>query len=276
MSLITLNNTALAEMTGHDSIPEIFVTIAKMSVMLGASTDDIASQMGVDVESVREVELTQKYRDIRLVLSVEHSKEKVDRDMSYDTLESKALAKLVKQVDYEKDTDVLLRIASMANRAERRVAKNNDIIPQTGNPKVPLRLSERIVRKINSDGSAEETRERSVSVLNGQAKNPSFERVENLFSQGSAVGVEHSQSEHPDYADSRADPRTESGTTSTQLEGLAKIMTRPAGSATPGNPSNLPPPSHTNSDLNPRQKLAMLAEKALRNAGIGDTQEQES
>lgn len=263
MSLVTITNKTLEKLTGHESIPEIFVTIAKMSVMLGSETADIARQLGVGVESIREVELTQIYKDIRLILSVKHAEEKIDRDISYDSLETMALERLVKQVPFEKDTDVLLRIATMANRATRRTAPSNDIVPQSGAAKVPLRLSERIVRKINGDGSAEETRERSVSVLDGGAKNPSFERVEGFF----AGAIQESQdvsldtpsdvqsSQHESTVDLTAVPRPDS---------RRNVPTGGSVSASGGSVSATHlAPAHGNLQMSPREKLAMLAKKAL-------------
>lgn len=271
MSLVTITNKSLEKLTGHESIPEIYVTIAKMSVMLGSESPDIARQLGVDVEAIQEVEAQQIYKDIRLVLSVKFAEERLDRDISYDSLETMALERLVKLAPHERDVDVLLRIATMANRATRRTTAPAEITPQTGNPKVPLRLSERIVRRINQDGSAEETRERSVSVLDGGAKNPSFEKVEGLFQ-----GIERedlspdtvTKGDNPQLSDDsspaspfdRLPPRE-----ATREDGL-----RAGASAFSG------PPKHAQNTMSPREKLALLAEKALNSHGIAPQPEGES
>lgn len=272
MSLVTITNKSLEKLTGHESIPEIYVTIAKMSVMLGSESPDIARQLGVDVEAIQEVEAQQIYKDIRLVLSVKFAEERLDRDISYDSLETMALERLVKLAPHERDVDVLLRIATMANRATRRTTAPAEITPQTGNPKVPLRLSERIVRRINQDGSAEETRERSVSVLDGGAKNPSFEKVEGLFQ-----GIERDDTPLREQSDIGSDLQ--------QQPESSQSAAPPAASASPFD--RLPqrdtsaspfsgPPKHAQNTMSPREKLALLAEKALNSHGIAPQPEGES
>lgn len=272
MSLVTITNKSLEKLTGHESIPEIYVTIAKMSVMLGSESPDIARQLGVDVEAIQEVEAQQVYKDIRLVLSVKFAEERLDRDISYDSLETMALERLVKTVPYEKDTDVLLRIATMANRATRRTTAPAEITPQTGNPKVPLRLSERIVRRINQDGSAEETRERSVSVLDGGAKNPSFEKVEGLFQ-----GIEREDTPLREQSDIGSDPQQqlESSPASPFDRLPPREPTREDGLRAGVSPFS-GPPKHAQNTMSPREKLALLAKKALNSHGIAPQPEGES
>lgn len=277
MSLVTITNKSLEKLTGHESIPEIYVTIAKMSVMLGSESPDIARQLGVDVEAIQEVEAQQVYKDIRLVLSVKFAEERLDRDISYDSLETMALERLVKTVPYEKDTDVLLRIATMANRATRRTTAPAEITPQTGNPKVPLRLSERIVRRINQDGSAEETRERSVSVLDGGAKNPSFEKVEGLFQ-----GIER-EDLSPDTVTKGDNPQQAHDSSPV---GAPASPASPFDRLPPREPTRedglkmmasvMGPPKHAQNTMSPREKLALLAEKALNSHGIAPQPQGES
>lgn len=207
MTMMDMTNVKLARLTNHavTDIPEIFVHIAKYEILTKSGPETIADILGVTAKDVNEVQASPIYRDIRLVLATENARSEIERDVSYDALEELALGKLVKVAQFESDVDTLIRIATMANRAERR-AKPKEAQPldaRSATTRIPLKLSERIVRKINQDGSAIEERERTLSVTDGSAINPTFEQVEKMLipqpvaPEGSVVDNEHQHESHP-------------------------------------------------------------------------------
>lgn len=173
---------SLATILGRE-VEEIHLTIAKSSV-LGLDPETIANTLGVAKEEINELMETQDYKDIRLLVGAEQAKERVERDFSWDGLESAALTKLGRRVQLESDTDTLLRIAAVSNRANRRAAppKESVLDPAQAGARVPLTLTKRFTERLNSSGQTiERTETHQISVLNGSAVNPSFKEVNNLL-----------------------------------------------------------------------------------------------
>jgi hypothetical protein len=193
MTMMDMTNIKLARITNHavTDIPEIFVHIAKYEILTRSGPETIADILGVSVENVTEVQTSPVYRDIRLVLATENARSEIDRDISYDSLEELALGKLVKVAQFESDVDTLIRIATMANRAERRAKPKTEQVldARSATTRVPLKLSERIVRRINADGGAVEERTR-VMITNGSAANPTFEDVEKMLIPQAPAGMD--------------------------------------------------------------------------------------
>lgn len=164
-------------------VEEIHLTIAKSSV-LGLDPETIANTLGVAKEEVEGLMELQDYKDIRLLVGAEQVKERVERDFGWDGIESAALKKLGRRVELESDTDTLLRIAAVSNRAARRTAppKESPLDPSQAGARVPLTLTKRFTEKLNGSGQAiERSVTHQISVLDGSAVNPSFGEVQQLL-----------------------------------------------------------------------------------------------
>lgn len=164
-------------------VEEIHLTVAKSSV-LGLDPETIANTLGVAKEEIEELMEHQDYKDIRLLVGAEQAKERVERDYGWDGLENNALKKLGRRADLETDTDTLLRIAAVANRAHRRASppKESLLDPALAGVRVPLTLTKRFTEKLNGTGQVVERSEtQQISVLNGSAVNPSFVEVNKLL-----------------------------------------------------------------------------------------------
>lgn len=169
-------------------VEEIHLTVAKSSV-LGLDPDTIANTLGVAKADIDELMETSEYRDVRLLVGAEQAKERIERDYGWDGLESTALKKLGRRAELENDTDTLLRIAAVANRATRRTAppKESLLDPSQAGARVPLTLTRRFTEKLNSSGQVIERSEsqsvtsQQISVLNGSAVNPTFKEVNSLL-----------------------------------------------------------------------------------------------
>lgn len=164
-------------------VEEIHLTVAKSSV-LGLDPETIASTLGVTKDEISELMETQDYKDIRLLVGAEQAKERVERDFGWDGIESSALKKLGRRVELETDTDTLLRIAAVSNRATRRTAppKESLLDPSQAGARVPLTLTKRFTERLNDTGRViERTETQQISVLNGSAVNPTFKEVQGLL-----------------------------------------------------------------------------------------------
>ncbi|MGL5935888.1 MAG: hypothetical protein ACRCZI_09740 [Cetobacterium sp.] len=169
-------------------VEEIHLTIAKSSV-LGLDAEVIANTLGVTRNEIEELMESADYKDVRLLVGAEQAKERVERDYGWDGIEGSALKKLGRRVELENDTDTLLRIAAVANRATRRTAppKESPLDPSQAGARVPLTLTKRFTEKLNGAGQVIERSEtQQISVLNGSALNPTFKEVNSLL-QGEPV-----------------------------------------------------------------------------------------
>lgn len=177
-----LTTESLATILGRE-VEEIVLTVAKSNV-LGLDADTIAATLGVERAEIDELMQTPDYKDVRLLVGADEMKERVNRDSGWDGIEGTALEKLARRVKMENDTDTLLKIAAVANRATRRTAppKEHTLDPSQAGMRVPLTLTKRYTEKLNGDGKLiERTETQQISVLNGSAINPSFKEVSQML-----------------------------------------------------------------------------------------------
>lgn len=164
-------------------VEEINLTVAKSNA-LGLDSETIANSIGVSRDDIEELMQGQDYKDVRLLVGAQMLQERVDRDTGWDGIESLAVGKLQRRTELENDTDTLLRIAAVANRATRRTAppkESGPLDPSQAGARVPLTLTRRYTEKLGSDGSIERSETQQISVLNGSAINPKFEDVRSLL-----------------------------------------------------------------------------------------------
>ena len=173
---------SLAAILGRE-VQEIHLTVAK-SCVLGMAPEMIASTIGITKADIDELMQDQEYKDVRLLVGAEQAKERVERDYGWDGIEGIAVKKLQKRAALENDTDTLLRIAAVANKAIRRAApaKDSPLDPSRAAALVPLTLTQRFTEKLNGSGQAIERQvTQQISVLDGSAVNPTFQEVSNLL-----------------------------------------------------------------------------------------------
>lgn len=182
MNMMVMTADSLSKQV-NAPVPEIYVTIAKNSIV-GLDSASIAELLGCERTEVDQVLDDQVYKDIRLLMAAEYARGKIDADFSWDSLEQQALKNLSKRMHLEQDPDFNLRVAVMANKAQRRMTDSGPKVldPSQGGARVPLNLTSRIVKRLNAktgDASIEVTR--SVSVTDGTAVNPTFEDIDHMF-----------------------------------------------------------------------------------------------
>lgn len=181
---------SVRQMIGRD-VEEINLTVAKSNA-LGLDSETIAHSIGVPKEEIEELMESQDYKDVRLLVGASMLQDRVERDTGWDGIESSAVEKLSRRVKLENDTDTLLRIAAVANRATRRTAPHKEagpLDPSQAGHRVPLTLTRRYTEQLGADGTVTRTETQQISVLNGSAVNPKFEDVKNLLSGLPATGA---------------------------------------------------------------------------------------
>lgn len=177
-----LTTESLASILGRQ-VEEIHLTVAKSNV-LGLDPETIAHTLGVERAEIEELMQTPDYKDVRLLVGAEFAKDRIDRDSGWDGIENTALQKLARRTHLENDTDTLLKIAAVANRATRRTAppKEHTLDPSQAGQRVPLTLTKRYTEKLGAQGQVVERQEtHQISVLNGSAINPTFKEVSQML-----------------------------------------------------------------------------------------------
>lgn len=183
MSLMDITAESLTRSLSRE-VPEVYVIVAKHSV-LGMDEDSIREVIGCDKEELSEVLNNPLYREIRLIVGAQQAESVVDLTTGWDKLEQKSLTNLLKRVEYVKDEETLLRIAAIANKAQRRhqAGKDQGVLDATQGRSARINLTTRLVQQFTHSNGVHETRgvEKTLSITDGSAVNPSFDEVDSLL-----------------------------------------------------------------------------------------------
>lgn len=181
MSLLNITADTLSRDTGKP-VPPIYVVIAKHSV-LGVSDDSICEILNCSDADLAEVKADPIYQEIRQVIAATQADFVSNQTTGWDALEELALGKLAERLPFERDAEFLLRVAAVANKAQRRTAPiGRPLDPSRANGKTVITLTQRLVERINSAGQKSTLQERQLSISDGSMENPSFEEVDDLLS----------------------------------------------------------------------------------------------
>lgn len=181
MNLYEVNVKVLQRELGVEEIPELFVVMAKHQVM-GLEQQQIADTLSCELGDVLECEQDTLYKRVKAFIGAIHSEQTANQTTGWDALESIAVEKLVQRVQNERDTDTLLRIATMANRASRKHEKPTNVLDPAARAGVrTITLTQRLVSKISSRGERTQEEIREVSIGDGSMANPSFAEIDSLL-----------------------------------------------------------------------------------------------
>lgn len=182
-----LTTESLKTILGRE-VQEVTLTVAKSHVF-GLDPHTIAEALGVSKEEIDELMASDDYKDVRLLVGAERQREQVEVDSSWDGIEHGALKKLQRRVTMETDTEVLLKIAAVANRAQRRTNPKQAASPldaASAGQRIPLTLTKRYTEKLQAGQVIERTETQQISVLDGSAVNPSFSEVQGALKNAAA------------------------------------------------------------------------------------------
>src|SRR5574343_6839 len=99
-------------------VPEIYVVIAKNDV-LGMDSESIRELLGCTVAELKEVQDDESYKQTRQYIAGRQAQLGADQTAGWDQIENVAIQNLAKRLPFEKDGDFLLRVAAVANKAQR-------------------------------------------------------------------------------------------------------------------------------------------------------------
>ena len=178
--LLDITAKTLGEALGFE-VPEFFVIVAKSSV-LGMSSESIRETLQCSVEELREIESDEQYKQVRLFIAGRQTQMTADQAASWDQIENIALSNLIKRMPFEKDGDFLLRVAAVANKAQRRTQRDTGVLdPSAKTGRRVITLTQRLVKSLSRDGDATQQEIRELSISDGSMGTPTFEEVDSLL-----------------------------------------------------------------------------------------------
>lgn len=174
-------------------VPELYLTIAQ-HFAYGVDAAGIAEVLGVTTEEVLELQLDEEFKQVQMAVSAHHAKRSVEMDSNWDAIEQRALGNLATSLQYNKDPELNLRVAAVANKAVRRHRKEQRVLdPSHMGTRVQITLTHRMIEKLQGGKeSAVSEREFSIKSLNHA---PTFEEVDELLGVAKAVGRQSVQQE---------------------------------------------------------------------------------
>lgn len=199
MSLMNVTAASLSRDFAKE-VPEMYVIIAKHSV-LGMDPESIREVLGCTTEEIQEVLSDPLYKDVRLYIGGLQAESSVSQTLSWDGIEDIALKKLSERLPHERDSEFLLKVAAVANKAQRRQGNQNVLNPAATGGRAAITLTQRLIQRI-SDGKDERIVERQLSIKDGSMANPSFEEIDSILS----VSPQEVVRRTPRIATTTADP----------------------------------------------------------------------
>lgn len=182
MQLLDITHESLSRQLDRE-VPEVYVIIAKHSV-LGMDDDSIREVIGCEPQELKDILNDPLYREVRIFIGASHMQDGVDQTTGWDKLEQLALGNLVKRAGLPNaDPDFMLRVAAVANKAQRRAVATKDqgVLDPAAGRTAKISLTTRLVQNFSRDGSETRTIEKQLSIHDGSMANPSFDDVDQLL-----------------------------------------------------------------------------------------------
>ncbi len=174
-----MTSESLTAMLGKP-VADAHLIIAKNSV-LGLDEGQIADLLGVTVSEVREVQEEELYKEVRVLIAAKYNEQTINTALTWDAIEAQALKNIEKRVSMETNLETNLKIATLANRAQRRHVneKNQPLDAGAIGKKVSLTLTRRVRGRLSQQGVAD-AREvtEQISIHNGTMENLTFADVD--------------------------------------------------------------------------------------------------
>ena len=176
MNLASITSESLSRQLDKE-IPPSYIIVAKHDIM-GTSDESLCEMIGVSPADLAEVKADSLYEEVRLHIGALMAEAQATRVYGWDGLESKALEKLAEKIEYQNDPEFLLKVATLANRAQRRGGNNVGVLDPSKNNRTTIVLTERLVQRFK--GHTEE-RTRELSIHDGSMERVSFDDVNSML-----------------------------------------------------------------------------------------------
>lgn len=182
MQLMDITHESLSRQLDRE-VPEVYVIIAKHSV-LGMDDDSIREVIGCEPQELTDILNDPLYREVRIFIGAAHMQAGVDQTTGWDKLEQLALGNLVRRANLPNaDPDFMLRVAAVANKAQRRAVATKDqgVLDPSAGRTAKISLTTRLVQNFSRDGTETRSIEKQLSIHDGSMANPTFDDVDQLL-----------------------------------------------------------------------------------------------
>lgn len=177
--LMDLTSGYFAKLFGEE-VDESYVVIAKHSVM-GTDDESLCQILGCSGDDLAAIKADELFAKIRAHVAAIQATMIVDQSSGWDQIEQVAMTNLLKRLPHETDKEFLLKAATLANRAHRKMEKTGILEPGLVQGHTVITLTDRIARRLSNRGDEEVVAQRQVRITNGSASNPSFSEVDNML-----------------------------------------------------------------------------------------------
>lgn len=165
---------------------ERYEKIANM-VIMEVPQVQIAAACNVSPGRISQILEEEAFKEVFAALQVEELQKHKDINDGWDFLENKAVGGLMEVLAYNKNPDLLLRVAAVANKAQRRGSKNNaPIDPQRLGARVVINIQPQFVQKLEAGMARVSSNLQSVPAKQLDMLAPG--QVEKLLSQHEILG----------------------------------------------------------------------------------------
>lgn len=163
-------------------VDDLHLAIAKHEIQ-GVEKGALCEIFACSQAEIQQVLDDPAYGDVKKCVALELAKFSGDTDISWDSLEHSALTKLHKSTQFVTDPEFFLRVAALANKAQRRNRHQQvDVLsPVAAGTRVQLTLTERFVEKLKGTSGAERTVERKIDIANAGSHRVSAQDVATLL-----------------------------------------------------------------------------------------------
>lgn len=182
MQLMDITHESLSRQLDRE-VPEVYVIIAKHSV-LGMDEEAIREVIGCETTELNEIMNDPLYREVRIFIGAAHMQAGIDQTTGWDKLEQLALQNLVRRAQLPNvDPEFALRVAAVANKAQRRAVANKDqgVLDPSAGRTAKISLTTRLVQNFDRQGGETRTIEKQLSIHDGSMANPTFDDVDSLL-----------------------------------------------------------------------------------------------
>lgn len=187
MNLANVNAESLSRSLEVE-VPEMYVVLAKHSVM-GVEAESMCEILGVTIAELHEAESDETYKMVRTQIGAIYAANQATRTFGWDGIEETALQKLAERLPFEKDSDFLLKVAAVANKAQRRGREESNVLDPSKAGRTAVTITQRMVQRLQG-GREERIIERELSISDGSMSRVSFDEVDDLLNVSQRTRVE--------------------------------------------------------------------------------------
>lgn len=161
-------------------VDESYLVLAKHDVM-GTPEETLCQILDVDSATIRAWKDDSEYKAVRGYVAGRYANSMAIQSAGWDEIESLGIQGMVEILKTNKDPDVLLKAAAVANRATRRTKNQNETLDpsKTGNQTVITVTSRMIDAIVNHNRVTAQTVE--ASITSGQLVTPSLKELDSVL-----------------------------------------------------------------------------------------------